>query len=101
MNQVTVSTLKGFISLGGMAFIHKLNAYIVAKTPRAEDEPGHAIEQSIFETLESHPPHRHLVRSILRVPGATFLAFLPGGDLASLLETTGKRSQDPASPGGC
>lgn len=85
MTAIVVSSSPSLISLGGIGAIYKLNACIVVKIPRYKDDPDHATEQSIFDILESHPPHPNLVTSFLRVPNATFLEFLPGGDLASRL----------------
>jgi serine/threonine protein kinase len=85
MRQVIVHCSSRLISLGGIGFVYKLNDSVAVKIPRADNGPDHAIEQAIFERLESHPPHPHVIRSFLRIAGATFLEFLPGGDLASLL----------------
>ena len=79
MTAVAVSPSPSLISLQGIGAIYKLNACIVVKVPRYKDEPDHATEQSIFDILESYPPHPNLVTSFLRVPNATFLEFLPGG----------------------
>lgn len=71
--------------LGGIGAVFQLNDLVVVKIPRDPAEPDHATEQRVFEKIEVHPPHPNLLRSFLRVPGATFLERLPRGDLASLL----------------
>lgn len=73
------------MTLGGTGAIYKLNDFVVVKIPRDPDELDHAAEQRVFDLLGRHSPHPNVVRRFLRIPGATFLELLPGGDLASLL----------------
>jgi serine/threonine protein kinase len=93
MSMSGTSSSLSLISLGGIGAIYRLNALVVVKVPRDKEEPDHATEQSVFDTLERYPAHPHLLRSFLRLPGATFLECLPGGDLASLLRI--QQTRDP------
>jgi len=94
MSQTIISPSPYLLTLGGTGLIFQLNEFVVVKIPRDPGEPDHATEQRVSDVLEvHHPPHPNLLQSLLRVPGATFLERLPGGDLASLLRD--QQTKDP------
>ncbi|KAL1865922.1 hypothetical protein VTK73DRAFT_5006 [Phialemonium thermophilum] len=70
-----------FLSRGAVGWVYQINDRIALKFALAPVFHEFARENSMFDLLETHQPHPHIIQSFFRLPNANFLAFMSGGPL--------------------
>jgi hypothetical protein len=69
------------LSRGETGWVNQIDKDIVLKYARDERKATCEHDNGIYDTLEKHEPSPYIVRSLLRLPGLSVLAFMTDGSL--------------------
>jgi hypothetical protein len=84
-----------FVSLGAVAWVHKINDHIALKPPREDECEKFTHENRGCDVFGLYTPCPDLSQSFLRIPAGNFLALYSGGTLEERLRGHQIRSEGP------